>query len=478
MSFLGTQNNKLALVIGINYNGSQGKLNGCINDTKKIINTLKSRCGYKDSQIILLTDDTDIKPTKQNILNSIDKFVNRSFKESCKELWFSYSGHGSYTWNRGLDKEKDFKDEALVPLDYQQAGLITDDVLNQKLVRRLPIDAKLFSIIDACHSGTSLDLPFVYRVDKGIEHHGKKQNILDVCKISGCRDEQTSADAWINNKFQGALTFTFIKTLDDFRYNMTPKQIMGRMKNFLKQNGYSQIPTLSFSRKEILDCMLMGDDKNFKPNVNIYLEGDKWCKNETQWNIYDVNKNKLLFNQNRKFFMANEKINYKFDLEDGTYILIFNDTYGDGGVQGNIKYINSNKLLSNFNFNNGSRRTIEFNVKKMEDIINLNHKKDIKLEIECDYYGCEESKWNIIDKTGKLIFENDKIFSKTNKKQVINHKLSPGNYILRLIDSYGDGGINGKISQEGKILLDFKWTNLDWKYINGYNYSFSFNVNQ
>ena len=238
MSFLGTSNTKLALVIGINYTGKNGELRGCINDTQKIINTLKTRCGYKDSQIILLTDDTEKKPTKNNMLNAIDEFVDRSHKESCKELWFSYSGHGSYTFDKGGDYEQDNKDEALVPLDYETAGLITDDVLNSKLVKRLPKDAKLFALIDACHSGTSLDLPYIYRIENGLECHGNEQDILDVCKISGCRDNQTSADAFINKNFQGALTFTFIKTLDDFRYNMTPKQIIEKMKNFLKQNGY------------------------------------------------------------------------------------------------------------------------------------------------------------------------------------------------------------------------------------------------
>ena len=62
MSFLGSNNSKLALVIGINYTGMQGQLNGCINDTVKIINFLKSRCGYLDQNIILLTDESEIKP--------------------------------------------------------------------------------------------------------------------------------------------------------------------------------------------------------------------------------------------------------------------------------------------------------------------------------------------------------------------------------------------------------------------------------
>ena len=69
MSFLGSDSKKLALIIGINYTGKNGELRGCITDTQKIINMLKTRCGYNDSQIILLTDETPIKPTKTNILN-------------------------------------------------------------------------------------------------------------------------------------------------------------------------------------------------------------------------------------------------------------------------------------------------------------------------------------------------------------------------------------------------------------------------
>ena len=476
MSFLGTNQKKLALVIGINYYGQNGELRGCITDTNKIIRTLKDRCGYTDSQIILLTDETTKTPTKSNILNAIDDFVDRANKESAKELWFSYSGHGSYTWNYGGDNEKDSKDEALVPLDYAQSGLITDDALNSKLLQRLPKDAKLFSIIDACHSGTSLDLPFIYRVDTGFEEHGGDKDILDVCKISGCRDYQTSADAYINDKFQGALTFTFIKTLDDFRYNMTPKQIIGKMKNFLKQNGYTQIPTLAMSKKHILDTMIMGEDKEFHPNINIYLEGDKWCKDETSWNIYDLQKNKLLFSENRRFFMANEKVNYHLDLEDGTYIMLFHDTYGDGGVQGEVKYINSGSKITQFEFNSGSQRSVEFRVNNVLNNQVVSNKKNITFEISCDYYGAQESRWNVQDKLGNKIFDTDNRFNNSNEIQKMTKQLAPGDYKIVLNDTYGDGGINGLIHYEGRQILNFNWSNLDWNNNNGYNCSFPFRV--
>ena len=474
MIFLGSTNKKLALIIGINYTGMEGELRGCITDTQKIINFLKSKCGYTDSDIIVLTDETERKPTKQNILESIDFFVEKANKEQIKELWFSYSGHGSYTWNFGGDKEQDSKDEALVPLDYNISGLITDDILNKNLVKKLPSDGKLFSIIDACHSGTSLDLPYVYRIDKGIEQHGEDIDCIDVCKISGCRDYQTSADAFINSKFQGAMTFTFIKTLEDCDYSVTPKDIIEKMKNYLDTEGYSQIPTLAMSKKCILNNLFMDNIDNF--NINVYLQGDKWCKDETQWNIFDLQKNRLIFCENRRFLMANEKINYKFNLEDGTYILIFYDSYGDGGVQGNIKFINSGIELKKFIFSSGNQKTVEFVVKNSKDVKISNVKKEINVDIICDYYGPQESNWNIFDSLGRNIFDNDNTFNDSNQRYTKKINLLPGKYSIKLSDSYGDGGINGIIKQGNSTLLNFKWTNLDWNKNNGFNQNFNFTV--
>lgn len=40
-------------------------------------------------------------------------------------------------------------------------GTITDNELNQWLVNPLPAGARLHAILDACHSGTALDLEFM-----------------------------------------------------------------------------------------------------------------------------------------------------------------------------------------------------------------------------------------------------------------------------------------------------------------------------
>ena len=204
MSFLNTSNNKCGLIIGINYeNDSNAKLNGCINDTKSISNFLRDRCGYLDDNIELMTDDTSIKPTRQNIINAIQMLVKVK-ETNAKEVWFSYSGHGSYIYSNYSAEETDSQDEALVPLDYASHGLIRDDILYEILVKQLPIRLSLFCIIDACHSGTALDLPFIYRTDTGVKQQGDVENLNNIIKLSGCRDSQTSMDAYINGKYQGA----------------------------------------------------------------------------------------------------------------------------------------------------------------------------------------------------------------------------------------------------------------------------------
>ena len=121
--------------------------------------------------------------------------------------------------------------------------------------------------------------------------------------------------------------------------------------------------------------------------------------------------------------MANEKVNYKLDLDDGTYILIFHDSYGDGGVNGNIKFLKSGKELSKFSFGSGNRKTVEFNVRKIDDVKIINEKKEIVFDITCDYYGPQESKWNIIDSLDRTIFDSDQEFSNSNTRETIKTML-------------------------------------------------------
>ena len=61
--------------------------------------------------------------------------------------------------------EKDGFDETLVPLDFGSAGQIRDDDLFNCLVRPLPEGVFATFIMDCCHSGSVLDLPYTFAAD-------------------------------------------------------------------------------------------------------------------------------------------------------------------------------------------------------------------------------------------------------------------------------------------------------------------------
>lgn len=83
---------------------------------------------------------------------------------------FHYSGHGSQQRNYNRD-ERDGYDETICPLDFVTQGMIVDDEINTTIVRPLPSGVKLHAIVDACHSGTVLDLPFLCRMDRSVASH-------------------------------------------------------------------------------------------------------------------------------------------------------------------------------------------------------------------------------------------------------------------------------------------------------------------
>lgn len=60
---------------------------------------------------------------------------------------------------------EDGYDETLVPLDYGSAGQIRDDDIFKALILPLKEGVQLTSVMDCCHSGTVLDLPYVFVAD-------------------------------------------------------------------------------------------------------------------------------------------------------------------------------------------------------------------------------------------------------------------------------------------------------------------------
>jgi len=146
------QNNS-ALLIGINYTGTDNELYGCINDTNSI-NSLISN--YNFQKICILTDNTEKKPNRANIL---DEFKNLFINSQAGDvLLFFYSGHGSYILDKN-NNEKTGNDQLIIPCDLNE---ILDDDFKSIIQTNLKKDVTLIALFDSCFSGSVLDLKYQY----------------------------------------------------------------------------------------------------------------------------------------------------------------------------------------------------------------------------------------------------------------------------------------------------------------------------
>ncbi|OJA20138.1 hypothetical protein AZE42_09303 [Rhizopogon vesiculosus] len=284
---------KKALCIGINYSGQQGELRGCINDANNIKRFLITQFRYKEEDMVILTDDArDPRqiPTQQNILRAMEWLVRDARPND--SLFFHYSGHGGQTKDLDGDEEDGY-DEVIYPVDFKQNGHIVDDVMHQIMVKPLPPGCRLTAIFDSCHSGSALDLPYIYSTEGKIKEPnlaaeagqgllsavtsyargdlggmfntvtgliktagGNSQKADKISKAtrtspadciswSGCKDSQTSADTQEAGTATGAMSYAFIKSLSE-----NPQQSYQQLLNSLRailRSKYSQKPQLSSS---------------------------------------------------------------------------------------------------------------------------------------------------------------------------------------------------------------------------------------
>lgn len=244
---------RAALCIGQNYAaGSQGmQLNGCYNDADHVAHYLETRRGYTDDQITKLYD-----ATRDEIVTGILNLAERSKAEALNEVFLHYSGHGTQVRDSlGVDRDEvDGKDEALVPCDHSEKGVISDDELNA-LLQQFDRRTRVIFFVDSCHSGTMCDLPYRYDVQKdGTIHDANlargKATAAHVLAVSGCKDVQCSMDAYDvrgNKEFTGAMTSCLLETLRRTESPVPLGNFMCGLYASLSRRGFVQRPVLTSS---------------------------------------------------------------------------------------------------------------------------------------------------------------------------------------------------------------------------------------
>lgn len=202
-------------------------------------------------------------PTKANILSELRAAVQAT--KSGDTLYLAYSGHGSQVKAKRNDEKNNpdtpGKDDCLCPCDFNDydddSGFITDDDLKDYVVNKIPKGAKLRATFDACHSGTMMDLEYLWKGGQQfLDEYTADEQSDDVLMISGCMDSQTSADSWNAQRAQnmGALTMMLVKALQNSaKVPTTWKDLVLVVRHFLVEAGYDQIPQLEVANKALID---------------------------------------------------------------------------------------------------------------------------------------------------------------------------------------------------------------------------------
>jgi len=244
-----------ALLVGINrYPDPGNELRGCVNDVLLMRETLERHYRFTEPGGIRVL--TDRRATTAAILSGLAWLVDGVAPGD--SLVFHYSGHGSQVPDRNGD-ERDGLDEILCPYDLDWAHPLTDDDL-AAVVAPIPRGALLTVILDCCHSGTGVREPS--RNGSGIRHRylphlaepaafprpvrrfGASVTKTSAVLLAACRDDQTSADAFIDGKYRGAHTWFLWQSLRNANWNPTYRELASTTAAALSRSGFDQVPQL------------------------------------------------------------------------------------------------------------------------------------------------------------------------------------------------------------------------------------------
>jgi len=268
-----------ALCVGINnYPNSYNNLRGCVNDANDWAKRLES-FGF---EVELLLDD---QATEDNILDKFEELVSLEHSH----VVFTYSGHGTQVRDTGGD-ELDGYDEAL----YVYGGIIQDDQLRTRL-DNMHSTTKMTIVLDSCFSGTATRAPMLEESTeitprfvpveimpvnaRRVKALLSDEDMVEVL-ISGCSDNEYSYDAYINDRWNGAMTAYALYVLTkDQTYN----EFYARLRELLPSTRYPQTPQLegnSINKNEIVFFKVYTPEPEPEPepSFNIWRWFDKYLK--------------------------------------------------------------------------------------------------------------------------------------------------------------------------------------------------------
>jgi len=259
---------KRAVCVGINdYPGTHNDLNGCVNDAHDWAELLRKDFEFGDNVSLLI----DSEATQKNIQSSLADLVTGA--GSGDVIVFTYSGHGTWEYDRGERDESDNRDEAICAYD----GNIIDDTIRD-IIRQMNNEVHLTFISDSCHSGTVTRamLERVYEEDQRLAETAPKprymppvddtdalrtdlipirrrfnypESDMSEVLITGCNATEYSYDAYLGGRYNGAMTALAIRLM-----RSNPKQTYEafhkELRVLLPSTRYPQSPQLEGTKAD------------------------------------------------------------------------------------------------------------------------------------------------------------------------------------------------------------------------------------
>lgn len=251
---------KHALLVGINtYVGSP--LQGCVNDVTLMAQYLQSK---QYDSIVTCTNE---QATTSSIRHHLHELVSKCVEGD--SLFFHYSGHGSQIPCRN-GSESDGMTEIICPVDinFHAGTFVTDDELHS-IFCSIPSGVHLEVVLDCCHSGTALrDINFDYvsrflppPLDyKGYDAPATRELVItnfananNTILWAACRSNETAADARIGSTFNGAFTFSLLRSLEHAK---TRKELESSITEMMSSRGWPQHAQLECSSDKI-ECAFL-----------------------------------------------------------------------------------------------------------------------------------------------------------------------------------------------------------------------------
>ena len=274
---------KKALLVGINKFKYVSGLQGCVNDTINVRDILTSFFGFTVGNIHQLLDSA---ATKANIIGELQWLVRDTIVGDT--LVFHFSSHGSQIPDKSGDEATDHRDEILCchDMNWETGGYIIDDDL-LSFAKQIPNGVKVEVLFDTCHSGTAHsitprelthasndptsrnlrpvidrflpppphimevleELDTTHQVARGLTPVNENRELVSGTQAlwSGCGEGQTSADAFIGGKYNGAFTYYWCQTIRLTKGSISRNTLLKKIRENIGAAKYAQIPELTSS---------------------------------------------------------------------------------------------------------------------------------------------------------------------------------------------------------------------------------------